>query len=252
MKNTKHFMMIGLAAVTFLISSNATAETYVSFKGKFYIQYPEDWLQVPYLTADMFFSRKGSDPSALNYEAVFAPKSSSPFFATDYFILALDTLEWLYDYQIDSVVDEMTKTFGKDMEYFPSWDQPTDLKSNTPVYDKKNKILTVISDVVTGDRIVKKNLMVKKFHDKGIANFYFYGPDSTFEKSKTVFQGIVNSFSTENINQAVPKEAGKVSDPADKGKLDFRQMIIPAGAALLILIILLIRLRKAKTKKQSE
>ena len=252
MKNTKHFIIIGLSLLTFLISGNAAADTYVSFKGKFYIQYPEDWLQVPYLTADMFFTRSGSDPSVLNYEAVFAPKTSSPFFATDYFILTVDTMEWLYDYQIDSVVDEMIKTFGKDMEYFPSWDKPTDLKSNTPVYDKKNKILTVINDVVSGDRIVKKNLMVKKFHDKGIANFYFYSPDSTFEQSKTIFHGIVNSFNTENINQAVPKEAGKVSDSTDKNELDYRQMAIPLGAAVIILIILLIRLRKSKTRKQSE
>lgn len=252
MKNTKHFIIHGLAVLTFLISGNATADTYVSFKGKFYIQYPEDWLQVPYLTADMFFSRKGSDPSALNYEAVFAPQSSSPFFATDYLILTVDTLEWLYDYQIDSVVDEMIKTFGKDMKYFPSWDQPTDLKSNTPVYDKNNKILTVINDVAAGDRIVKKNLMVKKFHDKGIANFYFYSPDSTFEQSKKVFQGIVNSFSTENVNQAVPKEEGKVSETTDKDRLNFRQMMIPIGAAFIILMILLARLRKAKTRKQSE
>ncbi len=252
MKNTKHFIMIGLAVLTLLNSSDASTDTYVSFKGKFYIQYPEDWLQVPYLTADMFFSRSGTEPSALNYEAVFAPKSSSPFFATDYFILTVDTLEWLYDYQIDSVVDEMIKTFGKDMEYFPSWDHPTDLKSNTPVYDKNNKILTVINDVVAGDRIVKKNMMVKKFHDKGVANFYFYAPDSTFEKSKTIFQGIVNSFSTENVNQAVPKEEGQVSDPTDKDKLNFRQMLIPIGAAFIILLILLARIRKSKTKKQSE
>jgi hypothetical protein len=138
------------------------------------------------------------------------------------------------------------------MKYFPSWDQPTDLKSNTPVYDKNNKILTVINDVVAGDKIVKKNLMVKKFHEKGIANFYFYAPDSTFEQSQKVFQGIVNSFSTENVNQAVPKEAGKVSDTNDKDKLDYRKMLIPIGAALMILIILLIRMRKSKTKKQSE
>lgn len=245
-------IFLGLALFTFLISGNISADTYVSFKGKFYIQYPEDWLQVPYLTADMFLSRTGSDPTALNYEAVFAPKSSSPFFATDYLILTVDTLEWLYDYQIDSVVDEMTKTFGKDMEYFPSWDQPTDLKSNTPVYDKNNKILTVMSDVVAGDRIVKKNLMVKKFHDKGVANFYFYSPDSTFEQSKKDFQEIVNSFSTENVSQAVPREEGKISGDAKSNEISFRQMLIPIGAALLVLIILLIRLKKAKTKNQNE
>ncbi len=249
MKSIKRFVVGGFLILTLLISSNAAADTYVSFKGKFYIQYPEDWVQVPYLTADMFLSRSGSDPTALNYEAVFAPKSSSPFFAADYLILTVDTAEWLYDYQIDSVVDEMTKTFGKDMEYFPSWDQPTDLKSNTPVYDKSNKILTVISDVVAGDRIVKKNLMVKKFHDKGVANFYFYAPDSTFEQSKKVFQGIVNSFSTENVSQAVPKEVGKVSGDSNTNKISFRQMLIPIGAALLILIVLLIRLRKARAGK---
>ncbi len=251
MKKMKQHLLSGMLILTALISGNAAASTYVSFKGKFYIEYPDDWLQVPYLTADVFLKKSGSDPSSLNYDAVFAPKSSSPFFANDYLMLTVDTLEWLYDFQIDSVVDEMSKTFGKEVQYFPSWDKPANLQSNTPVYDKKNKIITVINDIVAGGKVVKKNLMVKKFHDKGIANFYFYAPDSTFEKSKTIFQGIVNSFSTENVSQAIPKEAGKVSDPADRDKLNFRQMLIPIGAAFIILLILLARLRKAKKRKQS-
>ncbi len=251
MKSMKIKLLCGILILSVLSSGKAAAGTYVSFKGKFYIEYPEDWIQVPYLTADVFLKKSGSDPSSLNYDAVFAPKTSSPFFANDYLMLTVDTLEWLYDFQIDSIVDEMSKTFGKDMQYFPSWDQPTDLQSNSPIYDKKNKIITVINDIVSGDKVVKKNLMVKKFHNKGIANFYFYSPDSTFEKSKLVFQGMVNSFGTENVAQAIPKESGKVSG-TEKDKLNFRQMLIPIGSALIILMILLARLRKAKNKKQTE
>jgi hypothetical protein len=251
MRNTKTRLVVVLPLILGIFVTLAVAKTFVSFKGGFYFDYPEDWDQVPYLTADLFLSRSAQDQAALNYEAVFAPKSSSPFFATDYLILAVDTVEWLYDYQIDSVVEEMEKTFGEDMKYFPSWDQPTDLKSNSPVYDKSNRILTVTSDIVSGDRIVKKNLMVKKFYDKGIANFYFYSPDTLFEKSKVVFQEMVNSFSVENVAQAVPKEEGKVGG-GESDELSFRKMLVPIGAALIILIVLLVRLRKSKRIKPSE
>jgi len=232
-----------------LAGTQVQANNYVSFKGGFYITYPDDWLQVNYLTADMFLSRAGTDKSVLNYEAVFAPKTSSPFFQTDYLVLTVDSMEWLYDYQIDSVLEEMNKSFGEDIKYFPAWDSPTNLKSNEPVYDKKNRVFSVINEVISGDRLVKKNLLIKKFYDKGIANFYFYSPDSMFETSKNVFFGIVNSLKTENVQQALPKESSKVaSTEPDKSK-SYTNFWLPGGAGFIIIIILIIRLKKARRKK---
>ena len=241
-----------MLAPVIIMGVNANAANYVCFRGGFYIQYPDDWLQVPYLTADMFLSRAAADQSAFNYEAVFAPKSSSPFFASDYLILALDSVEWFYDYQIDSVVDEMNKSFGENIEFFRIEELPSDFRSNQPVYDKNKKVISVVNDILSGDKVVRKNLTVKKFYDKGVANFYFYSPDSLFERSRAVFDGIVNSFSTENIQRAIPKEEGKIGD-GKSDSLDKRNMLIPGGVGFIILVILLIRLRKAaKAKKQME
>jgi len=248
----KKMVLLFLLATTIMMAGSVYAATYVCFRGSFYIQYPDDWLQVPYLTADMFLSRTATDQSALNYEAVFAPKTSSPFFATDYLILTLDSMEWLYDYQIDSVVEEMNKSFGENIEFFRIEELPSDFRSNQPVYDKNKKVISVVNDILSGDKVVRKNLTVKKFYDKGVANFYFYSPDSLFERSRSVFDGIVSSFSTENIQQAIPKEEGKVGD-GKSDSLDKRKMLIPGGVGFIILVILLIRLRKAaKAKKQME
>ncbi len=236
-----------------IISVNINAGTYVSFRGGFFIAYPEDWVQVPYLTADVFLSQMGTDQSALDYEAVFAPKTSNPFFATDYLILALDSVEWLYDYQMDSVVDEMKKSFGEDVEYFQIEELPSEFRSKKPVYDKNKKLITVVNDILAGDKIVRKNLTAKKFYDKGVANFYFYSLDSLFEKSRPLFEGIVNSFSTENVQQAIPKEEVRVSDGKSDKKIDWRKIFIPGGGVFIILMILAIRrLRAKRAKKQAE
>jgi len=252
MKIVNLFIRACLTSIVLLLAGNVYGGTYVSFKGGYYFNYPDEWEQVPYLTADMFFRRTEIGAEALDYEAVFAPKTSSPFFQTEYLIITTDSLEWLYDYQIDSVVEDMERSFGEDITFRPSWDAPTDLKSNSPVYDKENRIITVVNDIYSANKIAKRNLMVKKFYDKGIANFYFYAPDSLFAERRPVFVSIVNSFSTENVSEAVPEEEGKVSSAAQKEELNYRNMLIPIGAAILIALILVIRLKRAKRLKSQE
>ncbi|MGH8014559.1 MAG: hypothetical protein ACREBV_00010 [Candidatus Zixiibacteriota bacterium] len=252
MKKLIRLKFFAVPLAVWMFASSLLGSTYESFKGGFYFIYPEDWVQIPYLTADLFLSRASGDPSSLDYEAVFAPKASSPFFQSDYLILTVDTVEWLYEYKIDSIVDEMEKSFGEDVKYFPAWDQPTDLKSYAPAYDKANRIISVVNNIVSGDRILKRNLTVKKFYDKGIANFYFYSPDTLFEKSRSTFVSMVNSFSTENVSEATPKESGKVIDTIARDELDFRKMLIPIGAAIIILFILLARIKKARKVKPTE
>jgi len=94
--------------------------------------------------------------------------------------------------------------------------------------------------------------MVKKFYDKGVANFYFYSPDSLYEQSQLVFEAIANSFSAENVEAAIPIEEGKIGN-GGSNSFDKRNMLIPGGVAFIILIILLIRLKKgARAKRESD
>src|SRR5574341_1927071 len=149
--SNKILMTLILALV---LETGVNAANYVSYRGGFYIQYPDDWVQVPYLTADMFLARTAPDPTTLNYEAIFAPKSSEPFFATDYLILTLDSVEWMFPYMVDSVVDEMNKSFMENLEYYRIEELPSDLRTGRPVFDQNKKMISVVNDILAGDKIV--------------------------------------------------------------------------------------------------
>ena len=235
-------------AALLLAAANLSAGTYVSFKGGFYFEYPENWIQVDYNTADLFLSRSATDPSSMEYEAVFAQAKSSPFFAGEYLILKLDTLEWLYEYKEDSIVEEVEANFGQKLLERSAWDHPSDSSSIVPVYDQENKIILIQSDITQDNQVIKRNLFVKKLYDRGVAEFYFFAPVESFESSKDVFKNIVMSFSTENINKALPKEEIKVAEIDDDSD-DTRTIMITLAAALLIIIAVIMRSKMAAKRK---
>ena len=236
-------------AILFLASVNLSAETYVSFKGGFYFEYPENWIQIDYNTADLFLRRSATDISSMEYEAVFAPAESSPFFAGEYLILKLDTLEWLYEYKEDSIVEAVEASLGQKLLKKSVWDHLADTNSTIPVYDRENKIIFIQSDLTQGIEIIKRSIFIKKMYDKGVAEFYFFAPLETFESSKEVFKNIVMSFSTENVNQALPTEELKVAEFDDDTDISSTIMITVA-AALLIIIAILVRMKMAAKRKE--
>ncbi|MCH9025341.1 MAG: hypothetical protein IH931_08415 [candidate division Zixibacteria bacterium] len=238
-----------IIAIFFLASVNLSAETYVSFKGGFYFEYPENWIQIDYNTADLFLSRSATDPSSMEYEAVFAPAESSPFFAGEYLILKLDTLEWLYEYKEDSIVEAVEASLGQKLLKTSVWDHLADTNSMVPVYDTENKIIFIQSDLTQGIEIIKRSIFIKKMYDKGVAEFYFFAPLETFESSKEVFKNIVMSFSTENVDQALPTEKLKVAEFDDDSD-DSRTIMIALAAALLIIIAVIVRLKMAAKRKE--
>ncbi|MEE8405492.1 MAG: hypothetical protein V3S17_08880 [candidate division Zixibacteria bacterium] len=234
--------------ILFLAAANLAAETYVSFKGGFYFEYPENWIQVDFNTADLFLSRSVTDPSLMEYEAVFAQAESSPFFAGEYLILKLDTLEWLYEYKEDSIVEEVEADIGQKLLKTSVWNHLADTNSTNPVYDMENKIIFIQSDLTQGTEIFKRSIFIKKMYDKGVVEFYFYAPPETFESSKEVFKNIVMSFSTENVEQALPTEKLKVAEFDDDSD-DSGTIMIALAAALLIIIAVIVHLKMAAKKE---
>lgn len=202
---------LGLLALL-LSFSGAGAKTYVSLSGQFYFNYPDEWEQIDYNTVDLFLSSTGVSQDMYNYDAVFAPSSSGPFFAGDYLILTVTRTGELSQQQIDSILNELGDTFKGGINFMETNNFLADLKSDAPSYDRDNQVVTVYNEILQGQEAFKRNLIMWKFYNQGMATFYFYSTDSLFEQSKQTFTDIVASFSTDDIESALPREDLKVAD----------------------------------------
>ncbi|UCC43467.1 MAG: hypothetical protein JSU65_10020 [Candidatus Zixiibacteriota bacterium] len=241
-----------LVAVTMLsvlltVPIAAHAEDYVSFNGKFRITLPEGWNRADYRTVDYWLQQAGSGREALNYEVVYSPNEGGLFAQDEYLILTLDLIGEQTETQIDSILKDMGGVFGEGLKYMPVQDFMTNMESDAPVYDSSNKTVSVVTDLSRPGEEFKKNWLVMKFYEQGIANFYFYSPDSVFEATKPVFAGIVSSFSTDNLETSGSAEDVRVADleerQSDRGLISE----IMLGLGVLILIaVLVIRIRRSR------
>ena len=222
------------------LSGMCAAAPYVSLKGQFSVDFPDDWAQVDYVTVDYFLRAMGADASAFNYDAVFAVNKPGQFHENEYVIITLEPVGQLSRRQQDSVVSE--------------------LSGATPKWDRGNSLVTITDK---DDTSPKSNFFALKFYDKGIAQFYFFTPDSTFDRYLPVFQGIVNSFSTENIGSKLPREEVKLADPnkikeaAKAGPEDDSSgnTLLPfgvSGGGLFIIILLIIIARRKRRSRKSD
>lgn len=243
-----HKTIIWLLLLIMVVAASGAAETqtYVSLKGGFYIEYPDDWAQVDYWLVDAYLLRNKMDTAVLDYEAAFAFKDAPHFFSGDYLILTVDTVGELKDWQIDSVLIELVRSFGKRVRHSPTADFLANLEPNLPNYDTLTKTVTILNEV-DEQQVLKKSLLMMKFYERGVATFYFYSPDSLFETSKYLFEQIVASLSTENVEDALPKEQLKVADLEDPEGVHedenkkSKKIYLYVGAALVLLIVVLIR-----------
>ena len=194
------------------IVASASANTYVSSAGRFYFTYPDDWEQVDYNTVDYYLMNSQADREAFNYDAAFAPKASVPFYSAEYLILSVDSMAELSTRQIDSVANEFAGVLGTPVERVETGDYLESAIANTPILDTAEDVIVVISNVSDSGKTVQHNIWVQKFYSGGIANFYFYTPDSLFQQSKDLLQTMLSSFSTENIQAAMPREQLKIAD----------------------------------------
>ncbi len=194
------------------ISVQAESKRYISFNGEFYFDYPEDWIQLDYRLVDHFLQLNKAGKTTLDYEAAFCPLVYDPFWSGPYFICSIDTVGDLSDKQIDSVLNNLSRSFGVGIKYFPVADFMTDLKSNAPSYDSDKKVITIINDIYEKQELLKRHLYAMKFYEKGIATFYFYAPDSIFDSSTKTFNDVLHSFTSGDIDSILPKEKLEVAD----------------------------------------
>lgn len=238
-------MLIAILLIV-LVAPAPLAKSYVSLKGGFHIQIPDNWSQLDYNVVDAFLYRNRADRATMDYEAAFTVDDMVPFYTSSYFILDVDTSGYLSDRQIDSVLNVLARTFGERVKYAPVSDLMLNLKSNAPTYDKERKTVAIVNDVSTPDQPPKKNLLVMKFYERGIASFYFYSPDSLFADSREMFLNVANSLSTENVEAALPKEDLKIVDIASEQNETSRVGTFAAlgGAVAVLLIVIAVRRRR--------
>jgi hypothetical protein len=207
-------LLVTLIILALLVT--ASARNFVSYRGGFYIELPEGWDQVDYKSVDLFLSRNQAGATTYDYEGVFSPTSNRPFFNGDYLTLTFDSTSKMDQKTVDSILTDLKSMFGVGIRYEPLGNLGTKLHSREPVYDKEQNLIYVNNDVEQADKSIKKNLLIMKLFDKGVASFYFYAPDSTFEESRYTFLNIVNSFSTENFDSVIPKESVSVANVDDR------------------------------------
>lgn len=251
--------LILLILIVLVALTTVSAKNFISYRGGFYIELPEGWDQVDYKSVDLFLSRNQAGANTYDYEGVFSPTTNRPFFNGDYLTLTYDSTSKMDQKTIDSILTDLKSMFGVGIRYEPLGDLGTKLHSQAPFYDKEQKLIYVNNDVEQPDNTVKKNLLIMKLFDRGVANFYFYAPDSTFEDSRYTFLKIVESFSTENIDSVIPKESVAVANVDDReipepteaadtdAGSDRRTIAIAAvlGAAVIVIIV---AARKKKAK----
>ena len=221
----------------------AVAEPYVSFNGGFQIDIPADWNRVDYKTVDYFLSRTGGGRTIMNYDAVFAPTASKPFFSNQYMFVTVDTSGPMDEHSVDSTLYVLSSSF-------------------TPVFDKERRVVSILSDITEKGEPLKKHLLMMKFYERGIAYFYCYAPDSIFEASKGTFTAIVESFSKPTKNVVVPNEELKIADLSKNattpesaaeqeggGRKYYPFIPIPV---LIVIIVILARRRRRRREQQTK
>ena len=255
MRITFTFLTILLVlAVASVTGQETEPNTYFSSNGKFVISLPDGWAQVDYNTVDYFLINSNASQQALNYEAVFALKDTIPFHEGPYFILTVDTSGILNQAQVDSLLEQLSETFGVGIKYFPTGDYLADLESQAPNWDAQKRQISIRTNITEQYKIVKRNLWVMQLYDGGIANFYFFTPDSLFTQYSSTFEQIVNSFSVENMEASIPKQQHKLADLKDDpdggiGSDKLKFVGLPIGVVV-VLIIIIGKRRRDKRKQQ--
>lgn len=251
----KKLCLISVSAICLNVMANAGS--YVSLNGNFHITYPEDWYQVDYRTVDYYLSQGGSKRVIYNYEVALAPKSSQPWNSGAYMMLTIDSIPNMTQKQVDSVLQNLAASVDRTVNAnHPGLTFDAGWRALEVAFwpDQKVGAVAIEPDIKNGDHT--RTLVVLKFCPVGTANFYFYAPDTTWEASQAAFAGILASFSTEDIQNALPKETLKVADASrlkDESKSNgLPKSAVPISGGVIAVMIAIIAARRHREKKKQK
>ncbi len=248
----KNRLLVLILVISILSAVTLYSFPYVSLNGKFYIEIPDHWEQVDYVTVDLFLNNTNSGRDAFNYEAVFSKKVNGPFFTTEYLFLKIKKIKNMSQRTIDSVLTDLTDIYVKRVVRKPFDEIFKNISLARPYYDKQNKVAVIFDILDLPDETRKKNLIINKFVDYGIVSFFFYSPDSSYNDNLNRFIDIYKSYGTDNIEDKLPKENLKVADidvsdgTDDDTDESESSNYIPYFILLLIIVIVVTRLKKRK------
>jgi len=221
------------------------ADTFVSFNGQFHFSYPDTWMQIDYMTAEYYLTR-GKPDQEIDFEAVFSVKETMVLFQGQYLILTVDTIGSLRPEQIDSVVAVTADEFKRPVKEVSSDAILTASCRDSILFDRTSGLLAIETEVPgdsTGPRI---NLLVVKFYQRGIANFYFYAPSAEFSLGLPGYRQMVTSFSTENLEAALGRDSVKVAVAKGETGVTRKYLVMFAGLLVIALAILIARVKRTR------
>ncbi len=246
--------MVVFLAMLFGVAAASASTNYVCWRGGFYFSYPDFYRQVDYNLVDSYLQNRGIGRSALNYEVVLADSTADPFFSGEYLILSFTPLDSLGQKQIDSVLAYYRHGFETGIRHAPLATFLENLPRSIPYYDAALKTITFANDIGADSSTMRRGIVIEKMFDKGIATFYFYAPDSLFQKRTVGDIGdIIRSFSTENLEEAAKGEPIKVADLSDvdltpdefeKDRSPFPWFYVIAALIVLVILVFAVKRRK--------
>lgn len=246
-----------LATVVVFVPCIVTAGNFVSLNGRFFISYPENWHQVDFNTVDFYLAQTNATRQTFQYEGVFAPISDVAFQYGPYLILTVDTGTALDGRRVDSVLNELATGMGKQISRTTTGDPFAGLTLTSPVYDETSRLAVLLTAVGEAGEAPRTCLLAVKFFEHGTANFYFYAPDSLFAQVKPVFQSILTSFSTENLQAAMPKEELRLAD-AEKlksgapGESSTKRTTAIGGGAIVVILVAAMAARRRRQRQAEQ
>ncbi len=260
---------ISVIALLLLIGSAGRAENFVDWKAGFWFAVPEGWEKVDYGLVDRYLAYMDTSMEVFDYEAVFAPSTSDPFNKDAYLVIKFDSTGKLSDKETDSILNGIADAYATEIFEAPIVSLMSDLIPGKPRVNRNRRVVSVLADMAYRPGAVKKIWQYMQLNDRGIITFFFYSPDSTYEKNKPVFDEIVKSVSFDNLRAAAVGEeltftdigGENVSPPeteysgregnregAQNGETDSgRNIAIAVGIVIVILVVLRMRKKKPKT-----
>jgi len=201
--------ILTILAIILAAASTTSGNTYVDWEGEYYIEYPDDWTEIPYKRVVSFLLSQKVNPDNFTYRLAVSEKAEEPVFGGVYMFISTYEVGKFTDRQIDSTLAAIDEANGIKHITTSLAETTRRFSSRQPVYDESQKAVVIydkIADAVTNNVLLE----MRKFYDNGIVVFFCYAPSDRFESVRPRFLTILNSFSTENLDQFA-KSSGEVN-----------------------------------------